>query len=162
MYGPRPSAYFLNLLPSMAMIDLANLLISTGMSNPRLSGDLRMATVLFTDLVGFTRLSEFVDPVELIGILNEYFDIVSKIIRKHDGLVLNYIGDSVYAVFNVPKEDPDHAENAIRCALELDATLKSTSFANGVFLPTRIGVSKWTCRCRPCWYRSSPGILCLW
>ncbi|MEH6525544.1 MAG: adenylate/guanylate cyclase domain-containing protein [Sneathiella sp.] len=121
--------------------DVANLLISTDMNDPRLSGELRMATVLFTDLVGFTRLSESIEPVQLIGILNEYFDTVSKTVRKHEGLVLNYSGDSVYAIFNVPKEDPDHAENAVRCALELDEILKVTGFSNDIYLPTRIGIN---------------------
>jgi class 3 adenylate cyclase len=121
--------------------DVANILISTGMSDPRLSGEMRMATVLFTDLVGFTRLSETISPVQLIGILNEYFDTLSKIIRSHEGLVLNYSGDSVYAVFNVPQDDPAHAENAIRSALEIEEILKTTSFADGIYLPTRIGIN---------------------
>lgn len=121
--------------------DVASLLISADKDDPRLSGELRLATVLFTDIEGFTRLSETISPVQLIDVLNEYFDTVSKIIRKYDGLVLNYNGDSVYAVFNVPTDDPDHAANALHCALEIQSTLASLNFSGGITLPTRIGLN---------------------
>jgi adenylate cyclase len=73
--------------------------------------------------------------------LNEYFSTLVKIIQSHKGVVNKFIGDSIFAIFNVPLDDPDHASNAIRAALEIKKTSASKSFAKNRKLNTRIGIN---------------------
>jgi adenylate cyclase len=89
------------------------------------------ATILFTDIVGFTRLSERMPPREINILLNRYFSRMTDIIFRHDGTLDKYIGDGLMAVFGAPMEKEDDAERAIRAALEsrrqLTAMMKNTT-----------------------------------
>lgn len=76
-------------------------------------------TVLFTDLRGFTSLSEHLPPEEVVGLLNDYFEQMVQIIDAHGGWVDKFIGDGLLAVFAPMRERPDHAARASACALEL-------------------------------------------
>lgn len=83
------------------------------------------ATVLFTDLEGFTTYSESHAPPEVISVTNDFLSSVVPIIYRHGGWVDKYIGDAIMAVFNVLEENPDHAAAALRCAVEMqDAAVK--------------------------------------
>jgi class 3 adenylate cyclase len=104
-------------------------------------GEVRTCTVLVTDIAGYTTLSEEVGPQEVVRLLNEYFSEVVGIIQRHRGVVNKFIGDAVFAMFNVPLDDPDHAANAIRAALEIQAATGSRTFGGGRKLGTRIGVN---------------------
>jgi adenylate cyclase len=73
------------------------------------------ATVAFIDLVGFTKISETEDPNTVVGLLNEYFDLMVKEIIEEKGSVDKFIGDAVMAVF----QGPDHTERAVRACLEI-------------------------------------------
>jgi len=76
-----------------------------------------VATVLFTDLRGFSTLSEHADPSELMDWMNEYMSAMTAAVERHRGVVMKYIGDSVMAVFGIPllsDEPADHAEEARR------------------------------------------------
>jgi adenylate cyclase len=77
------------------------------------------ATILFTDIVNFTPLSERMPPREINIILNRYFSRMTDIIFSYDGTLDKYIGDGLMAVFGAPIEKPDDAERAIRAALEI-------------------------------------------
>jgi adenylate cyclase len=77
------------------------------------------ATMLFTDIVGFTRLSEKMPPREINMILNEYFSRMTDIIFKYDGTLDKYIGDGLMAVFGAPMEKKDDPERAIQTAQEM-------------------------------------------
>jgi class 3 adenylate cyclase/CHASE2 domain-containing sensor protein len=109
-----------------------------------LEGERRAATFLFTDVAGFTTMSEAVTGAKLAEILNRYLDGMVRVIQQHDGLVDKFIGDAVFAMFNVPLDQPDHYERAVRCALELDRyaeKFRAEQNAAGVpFGVTRIGV----------------------
>jgi adenylate cyclase len=83
------------------------------------------ATVLFTDLKGFSTTSEGLEPGPLLDWLNEYMEVMANAVMAHDGVVEKYIGDSIMAVFGVPvpRTAPEQiardATNAVRCALAM-------------------------------------------
>jgi len=106
-------------------------------------GELREATILFTDIEGFTTLSEGLAPEALIATLNEYFAAVSEPIERHGGVINQFQGDAILATFNVPDVLPDHAAHAVEAALEIERLLASRSFG-GVTLRSRIGINTGT------------------
>jgi len=79
----------------------------------------RLVSVLFADLVGFTRLSESRDPEEVRELLSRYFDVCRAVVGRHGGVVEKFIGDAVMAVWGAPVANEDDAERAVRSALEL-------------------------------------------
>jgi adenylate cyclase len=76
-------------------------------------------TVLFSDIRGFTTMSEKMTPDELVTVLNEYLGSMTGVIHKHGGTVDKYEGDLVMAFFGAPVPLPDHAERAVRCAIDM-------------------------------------------
>lgn len=78
----------------------------------------RIVTVLFSDLRGFTSISEKLEPEQVAEMLGEYLTEMTEIVFKHGGTVDKYIGDCVMALYNVPFEDPEHAIKAVRTGLE--------------------------------------------
>jgi adenylate cyclase len=88
-----------------------------------LEGQLREATILFADLRDFTPWVEASDPREVVRDLNAYFTEMETAIRNHGGLVLQYIGDEIEAVFGAPVNQPRHPEHAVRAAQEMRARL---------------------------------------
>jgi adenylate cyclase len=78
----------------------------------------RLITVFFSDLRGFTSLSENMEPEIVAEMLREYLSEMTQIVFKHKGTVDKYIGDCVMAIWNAPFEDPDHAVNAVKTALD--------------------------------------------
>jgi class 3 adenylate cyclase len=89
-------------------------------SKMSLEGERRVMTFFFTDLANFTTLSEALDAHDLARLVNLYFNGVTEIVLKWDGTICKFEGDAVFAIFNAPLDQPDHAERAVRCALELD------------------------------------------
>ena len=90
-----------------------------------LKADQRWMTVLFSDIRGFTSLSERMPPEEVVQLLREYLTEMTNVVFKHGGTVDKYIGDAIMALYNVPFQAPDHAAQAVRTALELQARLRS-------------------------------------
>ena len=84
-----------------------------------LEGQAREVTILFADLRDFTPWVEATDPRDVVRELNGYFTEMNEAIRRHRGLVLQFIGDEIEAVFGAPVADPTHAEMALRAALEM-------------------------------------------
>lgn len=82
-----------------------------------LGGDRRELTIVFTDLVGFTGMTEKVPPEELMNRLSGYFREMSKAIDTHGGTIDKFIGDAIMAFWNAPVPDPDHATHACRALL---------------------------------------------
>ena len=110
----------------------------------RIEGERREVTALFTDLEGFTAFGERTPPAQFIATLNEYFEIIAKIAVDHGGMVDKIVGDALHVFFNMPLDQPDHAERAVRCAraihaATLDYQQRERQTALG-FGRTRIGV----------------------
>jgi len=87
----------------------------------------RLVTVLFSDIRGFTSLSERVEPERVAEMLREYLTEMTEVVFRHGGTVDKYIGDCIMALYNAPFEDPDHAANAIRTGLEFQERTQAVS-----------------------------------
>lgn len=85
----------------------------------KLGGKRAIVTVLFSDIRGFTSLSEKMSAEEVSVILNEYFAEMEPIISKYNGIINKFIGDAVMAIFGEPIQDINHAQNAVKCAYEM-------------------------------------------
>jgi len=84
----------------------------------------RRMTVLFSDIRGFTSMSEKMEPEEVVTFLREYLSEMTEAVFVHGGTVDKYIGDAIMALYNVPFEAPDHAAQAVRTALEFQRRLQ--------------------------------------
>ena len=91
----------------------------------RLGGEKVEATVLFSDIAGFTTIAEGMAPEEVANLLNRYFGEMTKIIFEYKGTVDKFIGDGVMAFWGAPVPDSDHALNACRAAIAMQRRLKS-------------------------------------
>jgi adenylate cyclase len=115
-------------------------------SNPghlQLGGERRELTFVFTDIAGFTTMSERMSPERLGKTLNRYLDGVSAIVLDHGGTLDKYIGDAVVAFFGAPEPQADHAARAIACAAAIDLfaeSFRAAHTAEGLGV-TRIGVN---------------------
>jgi len=85
----------------------------------KLGGDKKDLSVLFSDIRGFTTISEQLTPEELVRLLNEYLTAMTNIVFKYNGLLDKYMGDAIMAVFGAPLDQPDHARRACLTALEM-------------------------------------------
>ncbi|TCL64609.1 adenylate/guanylate cyclase domain-containing protein [Rhizobium sp. BK251] len=101
-------------------------------------------TVLFTDIRDFTTISELHSPEEVVALLSTYFETLNSTVERHGGTIVQYIGDSVLAMWNAPVQDEHHIENACRCALAMKAAIDAINAANSAAgrpeLITRFGV----------------------
>jgi len=104
-------------------------------------GEVNETTILFTDIEGFTSISETLAPEQLIEALNEYFTLISKPIDECGGVISQFQGDAVLATFNVPKPDANHASNAVKAALGIQQVLEGRLFGDGTPFNTRIGIN---------------------
>ncbi|MDP2375702.1 adenylate/guanylate cyclase domain-containing protein [Reyranella sp.] len=90
-------------------------------------GTRREVTVMFTDIEGFSRLSETMEPELLTSRLSRYFEVLGTAISANRGMIDKYIGDSIMAFWNAPEPDPDHIANACRAALQAAAAGRALS-----------------------------------
>jgi adenylate cyclase len=88
---------------------------------PSLRGEHREVSILFSDLRGFTTLSEQLPPERIASHLNEYFEAMTTAIFAHHGMINDFVGDAVMAVFGAPMADADHAWHAVQSARDMDA-----------------------------------------
>ena len=94
-------------------------------SRARLGGERRLMTVLFSDIRGFTTLSEAGQPEDVIRQLNEYFSRMVALLFQHHGTLDKFVGDMIMGLFNAPVADPDHADHAVQMALAMLRELKT-------------------------------------
>ena len=104
-------------------------------------GEVRVASVLFTDIERFSTISEKLTPEQLLSMLNAYFAAVSEAIDRHGGVITQYQGDAMLITFNTIKDDPDHAANAVRTALAIQDATRNRRFGDGLQLRTRCGIN---------------------
>jgi len=90
----------------------------------KLGGEKKYCTFLFTDVRGFTSLSEKLDPEEVTKIMNKALTIQADTVKFYDGMVDKYIGDAMMAIFNAPIDIPDHEMAAVLCAKEIQDKIK--------------------------------------
>jgi adenylate cyclase len=102
----------------------------------------RELTVLFSDIRGFTTLSEKLTPGELSALMNEYLTAMTKVIHEHRGTIDKYIGDAIMAFWGAPLEDRDHARHALQTALYMLERLHALreDFARRGWPEIRIGI----------------------
>ncbi|MGA1841148.1 MAG: adenylate/guanylate cyclase domain-containing protein [bacterium] len=89
-----------------------------------LQGEEKIVTVLFSDLQGYSTISEQLPPAKVIEMLNQYLEAMNKLIDIYHGCVIEYLGDAILAVFGAPYYMADHSEQAFRCAIEMRNRLK--------------------------------------
>jgi adenylate cyclase len=90
----------------------------------KLGGEKRYCTFLFTDVRGFTAMSETMSPEEVTLIMNKALTIQQKVVQKHGGMVDKYIGDAMMAIFNAPLDLENHAHKAVLAAVEMQQLIK--------------------------------------
>ena len=100
----------------------------------QLGGRRKVLSILFSDIRGFTNLSERIPPEQVSALLNEYFTIMTQVLFRHDGTLDKYIGDAVLAFFGDPLDQPDQSARALACAVEMQeeaVALRARSEAAG-------------------------------
>ena len=110
-----------------------------------LGGSRRTMTVLFSDVRGFTAMSEKATPEEVVGQLNEYFACMVDVLFAHRGTLDKFVGDMVMGLFGAPLDDEEHAEHAVQAALAMTRALddlnRSWASAGRPVLDIGIGIS---------------------
>lgn len=89
----------------------------------KLGGEERIMTVIFSDVAGFTTISEKLTPTQLVELLNEYLTAMTDIVLRYNGIIDKYEGDAIMAEFGAPLQDDNHALNACYAAIDMQKTL---------------------------------------
>lgn len=107
-----------------------------------LAGQRKEVSVFFTDIRDYTTLCEGSPPEKVVGILNELFAMMTQVVSRHRGMINDFIGDAVMAVFGAAKNNPNHAVDAIATALEVQEGLArlNDKWKHQGYQPIRIGV----------------------
>jgi len=108
--------------------------------NQWLKGTRSNASVMFTDIRGFTAFAEDRPPERVVLVLNQYFDIATRAIMEHGGYVDKFIGDAVMGVFGVPALAANHAERSVRAALHMQAELAQAAKKTGNEVLGQVGI----------------------
>lgn len=124
----------LNILPKKIADILKN-------ENRTIAEQFDEATIIFADLVGFTRLTAEMSPVEMVNLLNEIFSYFDTLIEKYELEKIRTIGDNYMAVAGVPTPRPDHAQVMARVALEMKDYIQNRPVRNGKNIEFRIGIN---------------------
>ena len=104
-------------------------------------GSKQVVSILFSDIAGFSRISEQLDPQELVQLLNAYYEQTIRCIHQTDGTIVDIIGDAIFAIWNAPELQPDHQEKMLAAALAFQKNV--TQFngkQGGLALNTRVGL----------------------
>lgn len=111
----------------------------------KLGGERRRMSVLFSDLRGFTTLSEGLTPEQLVDVLNTYLNEMTNIVFEEGGVLDKYIGDAVMAFWNAPLDQDDHAVRSVRTAVRMRDKLEQMNrdgvFPKGIELKVGVGVN---------------------
>ena len=108
----------------------------------KLGGEKRYATFLFTDVRGFTALSETLEPEQVTYIMNQALTAQQKAVQKHGGMVDKYIGDAMMAIFNAPLDLENHETKALHCAMDIQKNMIELNYVlvNKGIEPVTIGI----------------------
>jgi adenylate cyclase len=107
-----------------------------------MEGESREVTIMFSDVRGFTSISEGLEPKELSKLMSEFLTPLSRVIYKHRGTIDKYMGDCIMAFWGAPLQDPNHARNAVMAGLEMFRVLQElqTQFEARDWPRLRIGI----------------------
>ena len=107
-----------------------------------LAGESREMTVLFSDVRGFTSISENLDPEELTHLMNAFLTPMTRVIHQHRGTIDKYMGDAIMAFWGAPLSDPDHARHAVFAAREMQQAMKALGpeFERQGWPPLEVGI----------------------
>jgi len=96
----------------------------------RLGGEKRTVTLLMADLRGFTALTERLTPEQVVRLLNNYLGTMADVITGYNGIIDEFVGDAIMAIFGAPMERPDDAERAAACAVAMQLAMKAVNEGN--------------------------------
>ncbi len=105
----------------------------------KLGGEKRVCTYLFTDVRGFTAMSENMDPERVTQIMNRALTIQSDAVKKYGGMVDKYIGDAMMAIFNAPLDLRDHEKAAVLCAQEIQKEFRESDIGVSIGIGLNTG-----------------------
>lgn len=105
----------------------------------KLGGEKRICTYLFTDVRGFTAMSETMDPENVTKIMNRALTIQSDAVKKYGGMVDKYIGDAMMAIFNAPLDLQDHEKAAVLCAQEIQKEFRESDIGVSIGIGLNTG-----------------------
>tara|TARA_R100000278_G_scaffold105691_1_gene82193 strand:+ start:1201 stop:2940 length:1740 start_codon:yes stop_codon:yes gene_type:complete len=105
----------------------------------KLGGEKRVCTYLFTDVRGFTAMSENMDPERVTQIMNRALTIQSDAVKKYGGMVDKYIGDAMMAIFNAPLDLQDHEKAAVLCAQEIQKEFRESDIGVSIGIGLNTG-----------------------
>lgn len=106
--------------------DIADYVLMTSEGQKR-GGINQDVTIMMSDLRGFTALSSRLPAQELIDLLNHYFEKMVAVIEKYHGTVIEFLGDGIFVVFGAPRDLPDHASLAVKCAIEMQNSMREVN-----------------------------------
>ena len=137
----RLDAAFRPYLPSVVTQGIRDVGSDVAPDVARLGGEEREVSVVFADLAGFTTFSESRSPTEVIGMLNEYWGAVVPVIDAAGGIIEQFAGDGVMAIFNAGADQPDHAVRAARAGLAIVAAGRPVADAHPGWPVFRVGIN---------------------
>jgi class 3 adenylate cyclase len=111
---------------------------------PELGGETREVTIWFSDIAGFSTVAEKMDAKELVAHLNAHFGMIGQAIEAEGGIIAQYVGDAVVAIFGALVPLPNHAAAAMRAALSAQDKLRAETGKVGAF-KIRIGLNTGSC-----------------
>jgi class 3 adenylate cyclase len=107
---------------------VADLLASP--EGPKIGGEQRRVTLLMSDLRGFTPLTEGLAPQQVLRLLNGYLGAMADVVLAHQGMIDEFVGDAILAIFGAPVARPDDAQRAVACAVAMQAALAELNRGN--------------------------------
>lgn len=96
----------------------------------QMGGGKQIVTIMMTDLRGFSMLSQQLDPQDCVKLLNNYFGVMTPLIQKYDGVIDEFLGDAILAIFGAPVVSDDHAQQAVACAIEMQQAMTEVNRNN--------------------------------
>ena len=96
----------------------------------KLGGAKRRITIMMTDIRGFSVLSQELDAEDCVTVLNNYFGVMTPLIQKYDGVINEFLGDAILAIFGAPVATEDHAQQALACAIEMQRSMVEVDAKN--------------------------------
>jgi len=109
--------------------DIVNNILETE-NGLEIGGKKQVVTIMFTDLRGFTAISEKMTPRDLITMLNAYLERMIEIIMRHNGTILEFIGDAIVCAFGAPLESETSDKDAVECAIEMQCDMANVNIYN--------------------------------